>query len=493
MAGTAAGQIADVLRSVVGAEHVVVDDGERLDYFSHDMSFEPVERAEAVVAPGSVEELAAVVRAAHADGFAVAARGGGTSYTKAFTPVTGRTMIVDTRRLNRIDEINARDGYVTVECGVTWDQLYAALREEGMRTPHFGPNSGRYATIGGALAQNTTFWGDARHGTLADCALSVEVVTGDGRLVKTGSAARAGSPPFFRYLGPDLTGLFVGDAGALGIKARATLRTIPFPEHTLYHSVAVPDLAGVVECMEATQRLGLAGEIYNFDPFYAESLDRAGIDVLRDHPWSVHFTVDGASADIARSGMAKLQDVAAGFGQAIDPTVAEMFRADPYGWVQAVITGPEGQIWLPIHAFLPWSRARSAVDGIARFQADNRAVLDEHGIRMSFLTLCSHNAWLFEPSFYWFDELGPLRLERVSPEAASQWARIPPDLEARAAVLALRRELATQLADLGAVNLQLGKYYSYAPVLEPAALELVRAVKETVDPGNRVNPGALGL
>jgi len=489
---TSTSGIADRAAAIVGAEHVVTD-AERRRYFSTDLSFEPTETASLVVAPGSPEELAALVRVAHEAGLPVVPRGGGMSYTKGYTPAHEQSVLVDMRRCNRIEEINLTDGYVTVQGGVTWEELYEALRAQGVRTPYYGPLSGRYATVGGALSQNSVFWGAARHGTLAESVLSMEVVTGSGRVVRTGTAGRRGSTPFFRWFGPDMTGVFVGDTGALGIKARATLRIFPFPAHTAHHSLAVADFAAAIDCMQAVGRFGIATEVYNLDPFYADTMVKAGLTVLADHPWSVHFTVDGASEAIVAAGIEVLADAAAPFGEPIDPIVPAVFRDDPFGAVQSVLLGPEGQIWLPIHAVLPYSRAQESARAVKAFEEENRAALDAHGIKISYLTLSSQNDFLFEPAFYWFDELGEFRLERISEEAAGTWSSIPADQDARSVVLDLRRRLARVFDELGAVHIQIGKYYEYQSMLEPELLGLVRAIKTELDPDGLVNPGSLGF
>lgn len=109
------------LEGIVGKDHVITDAEERA-FFSTDVFYKP-EPAEVVVAPGTPEEVAAVVREATRAGMAVVARGGGMSYTAGYAPERTDTVMVDTRRLNRILEINTEDMYVVVECGVTWKQL----------------------------------------------------------------------------------------------------------------------------------------------------------------------------------------------------------------------------------------------------------------------------------------------------------------------------------------------------------------------------------
>ena len=166
-------------------------------------------------------------------GIAVCARGGGTSYTADYLPISRNTLIIDLGRLDRIVEFNQVDAYVTVESGVTWAALKSALDPLGLRTPFYGPFSGLRATFGGAVSQHAISLGSAAHGLSAQSVLSMLVVLADGTCLHTGSAARlqAGAGmysvgPFMRHDGPDLTGLFTGDCGAFGVKATITLALV---------------------------------------------------------------------------------------------------------------------------------------------------------------------------------------------------------------------------------------------------------------------------
>ena len=195
------------LRRAAGNARVVTDPDE-LAYLSQD-AFWSGAIAACAVRPGSREALAAAVAAATSAGYAVVPRGGGMSYTAGYVPAGERTVIVDCRDLNRIVEINAGDRYITAEAGCTWQQLYEALAAQGLRTPYFGPMSGQLATVGGALSQNSMFFGSATYGTVAESVLGLEVVLADGRVLRTGSRGTKHGGPFFRHYGPDLTGLFL--------------------------------------------------------------------------------------------------------------------------------------------------------------------------------------------------------------------------------------------------------------------------------------------
>ena len=241
--------LVDVLRGILGSDHVSVAP-EVLKHFGTDVFRTADPLPEAVVMPATAPELARAVAACTRAGFAVVPRGGGLSYTDGYLADRPGTVVVDTRRIDRIREINEEDMYVTVECGVTWQHLYETLKARGLRTLFYGTGSGVYATVGGTLSQNAVNYGSARYGTSADAVLGLEVVLADGSLLKTGSAATPFNPsPFFRTYGPDLTGVFLGDCGALGIKTAATLKLIPFPPATRFVSFAFDRIEDLGEAM----------------------------------------------------------------------------------------------------------------------------------------------------------------------------------------------------------------------------------------------------
>ena len=132
------------LRDIVGPAGVETSLEQR-QFFSLDFSEEPGALALAVVKPKNTEQVAAIVKAASAAGIAVNTRGGGMSYTRGHVPVRPETIIVDATGLNRILEVNVVDRYVTLETGVTWAQLRAALADTGYRVPYLGTLSGNSA------------------------------------------------------------------------------------------------------------------------------------------------------------------------------------------------------------------------------------------------------------------------------------------------------------------------------------------------------------
>ena len=159
-----------------------------------------------------------------------------------------------------------------------------------MRTGYWGPLSGVNATIGGALSQNSAFFGSALHGTVADSVLGVTVVLANGETVTTGSAARNGVAPFTRHGGPDLTGIFLGDNGAFGVKVATTLRLLPRPQHTATLSFGFTSMAKMAAAQVEMARTRLVCEGFG--------IDRTKVE----HSASVNRLMDGVKtlANVAR-------------------------------------------------------------------------------------------------------------------------------------------------------------------------------------------------
>lgn len=514
------------LQQVLGTEHVLLDEENRA-FYSQDLSWRPHATAAAVLQPASLEELAEAARIATEAGYALVPRGGGMSYTSGYTPTSDKSVLVDMRRMNRVLEINTEDMYVTVECGCTWKELYEALAPHGVRTPYWGPLSGAYATVGGALSQNSLFHGSGTMGTVAESVVGLKVVLGDGSVLTTGSWAHKNSTPFWRHFGPDVTGLFTADTGAFGIKAVAALRLITTPQHTGYLSYKFDTLEAMLRAQVRIARLDIASECYGFDPYYNGGFEKQGITfeeglsivgkiarkgglkglkraaqvafggkkILQDVPYSLHMTLDAHTETVA----AEHVDIAAEIcteegGTEMANSIPTVFRNAPFGGVRTILLGSDGEIWIPVHGYFPLSRAIDAAQATEKFLAERRPLMDQHGIKTSYLTCFSGPEFVIEPSFYWHDELGPFRLSLIEPEFADKWKSIPADHEKRRVALQLRDELRDLFDGLGGLHLQLGKYYPYKEIMNNDTLpRVIEGIKDVLDPKRLVNPGALGL
>lgn len=465
------------LARAVGGDENISTDAALLKRLSGDLSLEPFEIAAAVVRPASADEVAAVLAVAAEDGLAVSVRGAGMSYTRAHTPSSPGTVLVDMTRLNRVVQVEAADLFAVVEAGCTWEALYLALREHDVRTPYWGPLSGRHATIGGTVSQNSVFFGSARYGSVAECVLGVTVVLADGTIVRTGSGSARGANGFARHFGPDLTGLFLGDSGAFGVKTDVTLSLVPTPQVASAASFAFDRIDDLVDAMREIAARRIATDLYAFDRFYHGLLAQLGFRELAQLEWTLHFVVEDAEAAHCRSGCAQLERIAERRSRRIDSSVPLAIRADPFGATRAIFRGDHHGVHLPLHAIVPFSRAGTVISILDQFLVEHVDELSEHGIGAWRLLTVSGKDFLLEPSFYF---VGDYRDPSVAPEA-------------RAAAVALRRELASRFDNAGAVHTQVGKYYDYAGRLEPGITTALQRIRASLDPAGVVAPGALGL
>lgn len=512
------------LTKIIGPEAVITDTEERR-YYSQDAFWQDATSA-VVVHPNSKTHVQEVVSTATQLGFAVIPRGGGMSYTRGYVPVSDDTVIIDMRGLNSIVEINEEDMYVTAEAGCTWQQLYETLRERGLRTPYFGPMSGMFATVGGALSQNSMFYGSATYGTVAESVLGVEVVLADGSLVATGSKANRGNKPFFRHYGPDLTGLFLSDTGALGFKVKATLRLIRSPSETEFASFAFNTFEDMVHAQAEVARLSLAAECFGLDPYLngkrtlvkdlktgidtlknvakagksvvkgvksALDVATAGTGFLDDVTYSLHTTTDASHRADAKWKIDEIRRVCTERGREIEPTIPKVARATPFKHVGEFLVGHKGERWIPIHACVPYSKAMPVYEATMNYFESKREVLEKYDISTSHLTGSSGMDLIFEPAFYYPDSLEPFHLRNLEQNDAQKYMTLPAVPGATDAVKEMLHDLANLFMEHGAVHQQLGKFYPFSKSLDASTWKLLSGVKRLVDPSCKVNPTALGF
>jgi len=511
------------LVAVLGAEHVSTAESERA-YFSQDVYSRSEFTSLAVLRPANIDDLAAVVKVATQNGLAVFPRGGGLSYTGGYLPSTNKSVSIDTSRMNRVVEINVKDMYVTVEAGCSWAQLHKALQGTNLRTPFWGTLSGLYATVGGSVSQNSIFFGSGLYGISADSVTGLKVVAANGDIIETGSG-------FFRHFGPDMTGLFTGDCGALGIKAEITLRLIRAPKHKAHASFSFEHYEDMLPAMSKIARQGLASECFGFDPFLqAQRMKReslatdvkalagalkaemkasgsvlgalktgaklaaAGRGFMKDVPYSVHITSENHHGAAAKSDIETIKTIIkdAG-GTEIENAIPTLVAANPFNPPNSMI-GPSGERWAPVHAVIPHSGAVSLMDAITALFEEHKSTCEKYDIGIGYLlTSVGASAMVLEPVFFWPDALMDIHRRKVEAGHLRKINGFADNPDARAAVDDLRTKLKNLMASHQAAHLQIGKAYNYQQSINPSTLALLKAVKTQMDPKGLINPGALGL
>ncbi|WBU60562.1 FAD-binding oxidoreductase [Paracoccus albus] len=212
-----------------------------------DEAYSPPALPDAVAFPETTEEVARIVRICADHRCPIVPFGIGSSLEGHVIPVKGG-ISVDTSRMNRILAINERDLDAVVQPGVTRGQLNEDLRATGLM---FTVDPGADATLGGMAATRASGTNAVRYGTMRENVLAMEVVLPDGRIIETGCRARKSSA------GYDLTHLFIGSEGTLGIITRLTVRLFGQPEAILAATCAFDSVDAAVDTVILAIQTGL--------------------------------------------------------------------------------------------------------------------------------------------------------------------------------------------------------------------------------------------
>lgn len=514
------------LAAIVGAGNIRSDEASRRLH-SEDI-WNPVGPVVAlIVAPGSVEELAATVATVRAAGFAIAPRGAGMSYTGGYVPAGDRTVSLDLSRLNRIVRVSRDDMTVTVQAGVTWKDMNEALAAQGLRTPFWGPMSGLSSTIGGGISQLNAMFGAGHYGTSSESVVALTVVASDGSLIRTGARGPDGDTPHYRHFGPDLTGIFCGDCGTLGIKAEITLRLITMPEFEDHASFSFPSGEALLLAMAEIARQGLAAETCAFDPgltvvrmkraslaadvktlgaviakeknfgkgiLAAAKIAMGGRNFIAPTDYPLHVICEGRSKAAVDHDMAATRRIATEFGGAeIENSIAKVIRAMPFPALNSMV-GPTGEAWVPVHGVCSLSTSPKIFAEIQALYERRKAEMDAHELHTGFLfTTMASNAIVIEPVIFWPHGWRPVHESAIEPAHLARLQQRPPNEEATALVGSLRKDLVAIFARYGTGHFQIGRTYPYRESRDELSKTLLDGIKAIMDPDGVINPGVLGF
>jgi D-lactate dehydrogenase (cytochrome) len=423
-----------------------------------DESYHRAEPPDAVVFVQSTEDVVDVVRLCAEHRVPIVAFGTGTSLEGHVAALSGGVCI-DLSQMNRIIAVNAQDLDCTVEPGVTRKQLNEHLRDQGL---FFPIDPGANATIGGMTATRASGTNAVRYGTMRENVLSLTVVLADGRIIRTSKRARKSAA------GYDLTRLFVGSEGTLGIITEVTLRLYGIPEATSAAVCPFPTLADAVDTTILTIQSGIpVARIELLDELMIEAINRYSKTNYPVAP-TLFLEFHGSTAGVTEQAEA-VQAIAsehggADFAWATKPEDrTKLWQARHDAGYAAMAYRPGSRIW-PTDVCVPISRL---ADCIRETQKDMETspliapIVGHVGDGNFHLTI------LVDPT---------------KPEELKEAERINERLVMRA--------LSMDGTCTGEHGIGYGKV-DFLVAEHGEAVAVMRAIKQTLDPHNLMNPGKI--
>ena len=298
------------LQEAVGTENLLESDLDRFGYSydSSSMPILPANKPDAVVRPSTTEEIAKVMMIASEYEIPVTARGAASGRTGGSVPLKGG-LALSLERLNKIIELDEENMMVTAEAGVRTIDLYDHCAAKGLFFPP-DPASWKMSTIGGNVAENAGGMRAVKYGVTSDYVMGLEVVLADGTVLNTGGKA------IKNVTGYDLTRLFTGSEGTLGIVTKALFKLIPLPKQRGTLQVMFKSLDD--GCLTVQKMLQA-----NVVPAAAEIMDRTSLEavakkrnmVLDDEVEACAiFEVDGEDQNAIDSQVRSIDEIAKNCG-----------------------------------------------------------------------------------------------------------------------------------------------------------------------------------
>jgi D-lactate dehydrogenase (cytochrome) len=458
LSAPATARVLDDLRALLGTERVLSGHDVR-EQHGVDESFHPAAAPDAVVHPTSTQEAAAIVGVCARHRVPLVPFGAGTSLEGHVAALQGG-ISVDMREMNAILRLSVEDLDVSVQAGVTRRQLDAALRPEGV---FFPVDPGADATLGGMVSTGASGTTTVRYGAMRENVLSLVVVTADGEIVRTRSRARKSSA------GYDLTRLFIGAEGTLGLVCEVTLRVQPTPEAMSAAVCAFASLRDAVDCVLAVSQHAIpVARIELLDEMLIEAINRHnGLDhtVAPTLFLEFHGTPDEVAAQAKETEQITAEHGGTGFVWATDEAQRRRMwdaRHRAYDATRALRPGTSAlttDVAVPVSAL---------ADIIIRTRAD----LDEHGLTGSIL------GHVGDGNFH-----VTLLIDRDDPADVARGMEFH-DRVVRGALDAG-----------GTCTGEHGVGYGKAAYLElehgASAVRMMRAIKHALDPDDIFNPGKI--
>lgn len=414
-----------------------------------------------VVQPLTIAEVQMAVRAAAHHGVPVIAYGVGTSLEGNAAAVNGG-LCIDLSHMNRVVEVRDADLLCVIEPGLTREALNHELRTTGL---FFPVDPGANATLGGMISTRASGTTTVRYGSMRDNVLGLKVVMADGSLVSTGTRARKSAA------GYDLTHLFTGAEGTLGIIVEATLRLHGQPEHVIAATWDFATLAGAVETVIATIQCGV--------PIARmEVLDAAAIRACNAY----------SQLDLPETTTLFLEFHGSASGTAEQLATVQALGAEHGGGTLHVAAAAEerSRLWKARHQALP--SARALIPGASVWTTDICVPISELTAAITLVQDAVARAGITAPILGHVGDGNFHTLFVLPPDDANAWA------QARA----INEQMIAFALSVGGTctgehGIGLGKREALRREHGDASIAVMRQIKTALDPAGLFNPGKIFL
>ena len=455
-------RIKKALRDIVGPENFTdaLIDLVSYSYDASDHDFRP----EAAVWPSSSGEISKILALANAHLLPVTPRGAGTGLAGGAVPARAG-LVLDLCKMNRILDIRIADRLAVVQPGVVYADLEKALHPFGFFFPP-DPASGKVCTLGGNVATNAGGIRGAKYGVTRDYVLGLEVVLPDGRMMRTGSNCMKSAS------GYDLTRLFVGSEGTLGVITEIRLKINPRP---LAVKTGLAHFESLTDAGRAVSDITHSGIV----PSVLELLDDNTIHVLREHSGTplpedvmaiILVETDGYTDTEASFQMEK---------------VMEVFKKNRAVRIRMARSAEEAEAL--------WQARKSAGSAAAKLRANN--VSEDVTVPMSrvpqLLTGISAIVRKYGLPFVIFGHAGDGNLHPKIMYDRTDQDQAKRVRQAVHEIFQLTCSLEGTLTGEHGIGLAKAPYMSLEH--DEAAMDLMRSLKALLDPNNILNPGKMSL
>ncbi|WP_100488912.1 glycolate oxidase subunit GlcD [Sporolactobacillus pectinivorans] len=446
------------LTSIVGEKNVDDSSSGRLVY-SYDATPNYQAMPDFVVSPGNAEEVASVLKLCSETETPVYSRGSGTNLCADTCPVNGGIVLL-LKRLDQILELDKENLTITVQPGVITKEISEMVEEEGLFYPP-DPSSMKISTIGGNLSENSGGLRGLKYGVTRDYVMALQIALPNGELIRTGGKLTKD------VAGYDLTRLFVGSEGTLGVITEATLKLIPKPE-------SQKTILALYQDIEAAGRSVSTIIAHKMIPVTLEFLDQDTIKAVED------FTHIGLPTDV-KAILLIVQDGPREIVERDIHSIAEICRSEDAVDVRLAASDEEAEK-------LATAR-RSALSALARLKPTT--ILEDATVPRSeiatMVRAISEIAEKYNVRISTFGHAGDGNLHPTCLTDARDQDEMRRVEEAFAEIFEKAIELGGTLTGEHGVGMTKAPYLEWK--LGAAGIDVMRGIKQAVDPKGIMNQG----